>query len=62
MRAKRAPLLTLAKLARRVSALLGEDVPAVTLQGAVCKFMQALSCFACGKTLSRAREEDSNQK
>ena len=49
-----------AYLARRVSALLGEDVPAVTLQGAVCKFM--LSCFACGKTFSRAREEDSNQK
>ena len=49
-------------LARRVSALLGEDVSAVTLQGAVCKFMQALSCFACGKTFNRAREEDSNQK
>ena len=62
VRAKRAPLLTLANLARRVSALLGEDVPAVTLQGAVSKFMQALSCFACGKTFSRAREEDSNQK
>ena len=62
VRAKRAPLLTLANLARRVSALLGEDVPAVTLQGAVCKFMQVLSCFACGKTFSRAREEDSNQK
>ena len=61
-RAKRAPLLTLANLARRVSALLGEDVPAVTLEGAVCKLMQALSCFACGKTFSRAREEDSNQK
>ena len=38
-------LLTLANLARRVFALLGEDVPAVTLQGAVCKFMQALSCL-----------------
>ena len=62
VRAKRARLLTLANLARRVSALLGEDVPAVTLQGAVCKFMQVLSCFACGKTFSRAREEDSNQK
>ena len=62
VRAKRAPLLTLANLARRVSALLGEDVPVVTLQGAVCKFMQVLSCFACGKTFSRAREEDSNQK
>ena len=62
VRAKRAPLLTLANLARRVSALLGEDVPAVTLQGAVCKFMQVLSCFACGKTFSRAREEDSNKK
>ena len=61
VRAKRAPLLTLANLAR-VSALLGEDVPAVTLQGAVCKFMQVLACFACGKTFSRAREEDSNQK
>ena len=61
VRAKRAPLLTLANLAR-VSALLGEDVPAVTLQGAVCKFMQALACFACGKTFSQAREEDSNQK
>ena len=60
--AKRAPLLTLANLARCVSALLGEDVPAVALQGAVCKFMQVLSCFACGKTFSRAREEDSNQK
>ena len=45
VRAKRAPLL-----ARRVSALLGEDVPAVTLQGAVCKFTQVLSRFACGKT------------
>ena len=53
VRAKRAPLLTLANLAR-VSALLGEDVPAATLQGA--------ACFACGKTFSRAREEDSNQK
>ena len=62
VRAKRAPLLTLANLARRVSALLGEDVPAVTLQGAVCKSMQVLSCCACGKTFSRAREEDSNQK
>ena len=62
VRAKRAPLLTLADLARRMSASLGEDVPAVTLQGAVCKFMQVLSCFACGKTFSRAREEDSNQK
>ena len=62
VRAKRAPLLTLANLARRVPALLGEDVPAVTLQGAVCKFMQVLSCFACGKTFSRAREEESNQK
>ena len=60
--APRAPLLTLANLARRVSAFLGEDVPAVTLQGAVCKSMQVLSCFACGKTFSRAREEDSNQK
>ena len=45
VRAKRAPLLTLANLARRVFALLGEDVPAVTLQGAVCKFMQVLSCL-----------------
>ena len=62
VRAKRAPLLTLANLARRVSALLGEDVPGVTLQGTVCKFMQVLSCFACGKTFSRGREEDSNQK
>ena len=62
VRAKRAPLLTLANLARRVSVLLGEDVPAVTLQGAVCKFMQVLSCFACGKPFSRDREEDSNQK
>ena len=62
VRAKRAPLLTFANLARRVSALLGEDVPAVTLQGAVRKFMQVNSCFACGKTFSRAREEDSNQK
>ena len=53
--AKRAPLLTLANLARRVPALLGEDVPAVSLQGSVCKFMQVLSCFACGKTFSRAR-------
>ena len=52
VRAKRARLLTLANLARRVSALLGEDVPAVALQGAVCKFMQVLSCFACGKTFS----------
>ena len=62
VRAKRAPWLTLANLARRASALLGEDVPAKTLQGAVCKSMQVLSCFACGKTFSRAREEDSNQK
>ena len=62
VRAKRAPLPTLANLARRVSGLLGEDVPAETLQGAVCKFMQLLSCFACGKTFRRAREEDSNQK
>ena len=54
VRAKRAPLLTLANSARRVSALLGEDILAVTLQGAVCKFMQVLSCFACGKTFSRA--------
>ena len=29
---------------------------------AVCKLMQVLSCFACGKTFSRAREEDINQK
>ena len=58
VRAKRAPLLTLANLAQRVLALLAE----VTLQGAVCEFMQALSCCACGKTFSRAREEDSNQK
>ena len=43
VRAKRAPLLTLAILARRAPALLGEDVPAATLQGAVCKFMQVLS-------------------
>ena len=62
VRAKRAPLLTLANLARRASALLGKDVPAETLQGAVCKFMQVLSCFACGKTFRQAREEDSNQK
>ena len=63
VRAKRAPSLTLANLARRVSALLGEDVPAVMLQGAVRKFIQVLSCFACGKTtFSQAREEDSNQK
>ena len=62
VRAKRVPLRTLANLERRVSALPGEDVPAVTRQGAVCKFMQVLSCFACGKTISRAREEDSNQK
>ena len=62
VRAKRVPLRTLANLARRVSALLGEDVPAVTRQGAVCKFMQVLSCLACGKTISRAREEDSKQK
>ena len=55
VRAKRAPLLTLANLVRRVPALLGED------QGAVCKFMRVL-CFACGKTFSRAREEHSNQK
>ena len=31
-------------------------------RNAVCKFMQVLSRFACGKTFSRAREEDSNQK
>ena len=36
VRAKRAPLLTLANVARRVSALLGEDAP-----GAVCKFTQS---------------------
>ena len=59
VRAKLGPLLTLANLARRVSALLGEGVPAITLQGAVCKFLQVLSCFACSKTCSRAREEDS---
>ena len=29
---------------------------------AVCKLMQVLSCFACGKTFRRAREENSNQK
>ena len=29
---------------------------------AVCKFMQVLSCFAYGKTFSRAREEGSNEK
>ena len=57
VRAKRAPLLTLANLARRVSALLGEDVPAVTLQGAVCKCMQVLSCFACGKTLAELEKK-----
>ena len=28
---------------------------------AVCKFMQVLSCFACGKTFSRAREEDTTR-
>ena len=27
-----------------------------------CKFMQVLSCFVCGKTFNRAREEDSDQK
>ena len=36
---------------RRVSALLGEDVPAVTLQGAVCKFMQVLCCFCLWQDL-----------
>ena len=51
MRAKRAPLLTLANLARRVSALLGEDVPAVTLQGAACKFTQVLCCFCLWQDL-----------
>ena len=42
VRATRAPLLTLANVARRVSALLGEGVPAATLQCAVCIYASAL--------------------
>ena len=31
------------------------------LQGSICKFMQVLSCFICGKTFGRARVPDNNQ-
>ena len=52
VRAKRAFLLTLANLARRVSALLGKDVPAATLQAAVCKFMRVLSSLLVARPLA----------
>ena len=61
VRSKRASSWSLSDVARKVSTLINEDVSAAMLQGSICKFMQVLSCFICGKTFGRARVPDNNQ-
>ena len=57
VRAKLGPLLTLANLAWRVSALLGEDVPAITLQGAVCKFCKCSLALLVARPLAELEKK-----